>query len=119
MGWNFRKSIKVGPARINLSKSGVGYSVGAKGFRFTKRAGSKKKEKTSVFGVFLKLVGIAFALFFVLAIAAAIYTFVLRFKWVFLALAILAAVGLIAYFVIKNRNNHPTVDAEGTSDPVS
>ena len=44
MGWNFRKSIKVGPARINLSKSGVGYSVGAGGLRYTSRANGKKKH---------------------------------------------------------------------------
>ncbi len=34
MGWNFRKSIKVGKGvRINLSKSGVGISAGVKGLR--------------------------------------------------------------------------------------
>lgn len=33
MGWSYRKSVKIGPFRINVSKSGVGYSVGGKGFR--------------------------------------------------------------------------------------
>lgn len=33
MGIYFRKSIKVGPFRINLSKSGVGVSTGVKGAR--------------------------------------------------------------------------------------
>ena len=33
MGWYYRKSIGLGPFRINLSKSGIGYSVGAGGFR--------------------------------------------------------------------------------------
>ena len=33
MGFYYRKSVKVGPFRINLSKSGVGYSVGGRGFR--------------------------------------------------------------------------------------
>ncbi len=33
MGLRFRKSIKLGNARINLSKSGVGYSYGVKGLR--------------------------------------------------------------------------------------
>ena len=28
MGWNFRRSIKVGPVRLNLSKSGIGTSMG-------------------------------------------------------------------------------------------
>ncbi len=33
MGWFFRKSYKAGPIRINISKSGIGYSIGTKGFR--------------------------------------------------------------------------------------
>jgi hypothetical protein len=33
MGWTFRKSINLGPFRVNLSNSGVGYSVGGRGFR--------------------------------------------------------------------------------------
>jgi hypothetical protein len=34
MGFYLRKSIKVGPLRFNLSKSGVGVSAGVKGLRF-------------------------------------------------------------------------------------
>ena len=33
MGWYLRKSLKLGPLRFNLSKSGVGTSIGVKGFR--------------------------------------------------------------------------------------
>lgn len=33
MGIRFRKSIKMGPVRLNLSKSGVGASIGVKGAR--------------------------------------------------------------------------------------
>ena len=33
MGFYYRKSIGVGPFRVNVSKSGVGYSVGGPGFR--------------------------------------------------------------------------------------
>jgi hypothetical protein len=33
MGWSFRRSINLGPVRINISRSGIGYSVGASGFR--------------------------------------------------------------------------------------
>ena len=50
MGLNFRKSIKVGPAKINLSKSGVGYSVGTKGLRYTKKAGGGTRTTVSVPG---------------------------------------------------------------------
>ena len=50
MGLRFRKSIKVGPARINLSKSGVGYSVGTKGFRVTKTAKGTVRTTTSIPG---------------------------------------------------------------------
>ena len=33
MGWYLRKSLKLGPLRINLSKSGLGASAGAAGLR--------------------------------------------------------------------------------------
>ena len=33
MAWYLRKSLKVGPIRFNLSKSGIGTSVGVKGLR--------------------------------------------------------------------------------------
>ena len=33
MGFYYRKSIGLGPFRVNLSKQGVGYSVGVPGFR--------------------------------------------------------------------------------------
>jgi|GEM_PF-1030933 len=32
MGFFYRKSVNFGPFRVNLSKSGLGYSVGGKGF---------------------------------------------------------------------------------------
>lgn len=35
MGWSFRKSVKMGPIRLNLSKSGVGISAGIKGARIS------------------------------------------------------------------------------------
>lgn len=41
MGFIFRKSIKLGPLRINFSKSGVGYSVGNKRIRRTKTSTGK------------------------------------------------------------------------------
>lgn len=41
MGWRFRKSINLGGVRLNFSKKGVGYSVGCKGIRLTKRADGK------------------------------------------------------------------------------
>ena len=33
MGFYYRKSVGLGPFRVNLSKSGIGYSVGGRGFR--------------------------------------------------------------------------------------
>ena len=50
MGVRFRKSIKAGPVRVNLSKSGVGYSVGGKGFRVTKKANGGVRTTTSIPG---------------------------------------------------------------------
>jgi hypothetical protein len=43
MGWIYRKSIKLGPVRINLSRSGVGYSVGAGGVRAGVRGGDSRR----------------------------------------------------------------------------
>ena len=50
MGFRFRKSANIGPLRVNFSKSGVGYSVGGKGFRVTKRADGKTQTTASVPG---------------------------------------------------------------------
>ncbi|MDY3690650.1 MAG: DUF4236 domain-containing protein [Dysosmobacter sp.] len=50
MGFRFRKSANLGPLRVNFSKSGVGYSVGGKGFRVTKRADGKTQTTASVPG---------------------------------------------------------------------
>lgn len=50
MGFRFRKSIKFGGIRINLSKKGIGYSVGGKGFRYTKKAGGGTRTTTSIPG---------------------------------------------------------------------
>ncbi len=51
MGFRFRKSINLGGGvRINLSKSGVGYSVGTKGLRVTKTADGKTRTTTSIPG---------------------------------------------------------------------
>lgn len=56
MGGRFRKSVKLGGARINLSKSGIGYSVGGKGYRVTKKAGGGYRTTASVPGTGLSYV---------------------------------------------------------------
>ena len=48
MGWNFRRSANLGPFRINLSKSGIGYSVGGRGFRVGKDAKGRKYRSISL-----------------------------------------------------------------------
>lgn len=50
MGLRIRKSVNFGPLRVNLSKSGVGYSVGTKGFRVTKKANGKMYTTASIPG---------------------------------------------------------------------
>ena len=50
MGFRFRKSINFGPLRLNFSKSGVGASVGTKGFRVTKKAGGGTRTTASIPG---------------------------------------------------------------------
>ena len=50
MGFRFRKSVSFGPVRVNLSKSGVGYSVGTKGARITKKANGGTRTTLSIPG---------------------------------------------------------------------
>lgn len=50
MGMRFRKSFGKGPFRMTVSKSGIGASVGAKGARITKKAGSGTRSSVSVPG---------------------------------------------------------------------
>jgi len=57
MGFRYRKSINLGGGfRINLSKSGVGYSWGGKGFRVTKTATGRTRTTTSIPGTGLSWV---------------------------------------------------------------
>lgn len=50
MGFRFRKSVKAGPFRLNFSKSGVGWSVGGPGYRYTKKANGGTRTTVSVPG---------------------------------------------------------------------
>lgn len=51
MGLRFRKSINLGGGlKINLSKSGIGYSWGAKGYRITKKAKGGFRSTASIPG---------------------------------------------------------------------
>lgn len=51
MGWSFRKSFRIAPGlRLNLSRRGVGWSVGAKGFRIGRSGG--RTRVSSGFGPF-------------------------------------------------------------------
>ena len=50
MGTRFRKSVKLGPFRVNLSKSGVGWSVGNKYARYTRKANGGARVTTTLPG---------------------------------------------------------------------
>lgn len=57
MGFRFRKSINLGGGfRVNLSKSGVGYSWGVKGYRVTKTAKGTTRRTVSIPGTGLSYV---------------------------------------------------------------
>ena len=49
-GFSYRKSVNLGPFRVNLSKSGLGYSVGGRGFRVGTMARMKKYTSFSIPG---------------------------------------------------------------------
>jgi len=50
MGFYYRRSVNFGPFRLNVSKSGVGYSVGGRGFRVGQRASGRRYTSFSVPG---------------------------------------------------------------------
>jgi hypothetical protein len=50
MAWRFRKSIKIGPLRLNLSKSGLGASIGVRGFRVGQDAKGQSYTAASIPG---------------------------------------------------------------------
>ena len=48
MGFRYRKSINLGGGfRVNISKSGVGYSWGVKGYRITRTADGRTRQTAS------------------------------------------------------------------------
>ena len=54
MGWSYRKSFRAGPFRVNLSRSGLGYSVGGGGFRVGVRSSGRRYSSMSVPGTGLR-----------------------------------------------------------------
>jgi hypothetical protein len=50
MGARFRKAINMGPFRLTFSKTGISYSVGAKGLRITKTASGRVRTTASIPG---------------------------------------------------------------------
>ncbi len=50
MGWSYRKSVNLGPFRVNMSKSGIGYSFGGGGFRSGVNARGRRYKSLSVPG---------------------------------------------------------------------
>lgn len=56
MGWRFHKSTKMGPFRLNFSKRGIGWSVGAAGVRYTHRADGRRTVTSTIKGTGLSYV---------------------------------------------------------------
>jgi len=50
MAWRFRRSLNLGPIKFNFSKSGVGYSIGGRGFRVGKDARGRSYTAASIPG---------------------------------------------------------------------
>ncbi len=50
MAFYYRKSVNLGPFRLNLSKSGLGYSVGGRGFRVGTTSRGRKYTSFSIPG---------------------------------------------------------------------
>lgn len=56
MGWYFRRSARIGPLRLNFSKRGVGYSVGAGGYRVGRSSSGRTYRSFNVAGTGLRYV---------------------------------------------------------------
>src|SRR5215475_274276 len=57
MGFRLRKSINIAPGvRLNFSKSGIGYSVGVKGYRVTHQVDGRTRRTASLPGTGLSYV---------------------------------------------------------------
>ncbi|WP_108651335.1 DUF4236 domain-containing protein [Dongshaea marina] len=50
MGWSYRKSKRIGPFRLNLSRSGLGLSLGVKGARVGISSRGRRYGSLSLFG---------------------------------------------------------------------
>lgn len=50
MGWYLRRSKSLGPFRLNLSKSGVGWSLGTRGLRIGRSAKGRTSTNVSIPG---------------------------------------------------------------------
>jgi cell division septation protein DedD len=50
MAWRFRRSLKFGPLKLNLSKSGLGYSLGVRGLRVGTDAKGRSYTAASIPG---------------------------------------------------------------------
>jgi uncharacterized protein DUF4236 len=51
MGWSFRRSISVGPLRLNLGKRGVGVFTGVRGARVGLEPSGRRYFSAGAFGV--------------------------------------------------------------------
>ncbi|WP_097011774.1 DUF4236 domain-containing protein [Pseudodesulfovibrio profundus] len=54
MAFYLRKSVRLGPVRFNLSKSGIGASVGVKGFRVGVRPNGKSYLHAGRYGLYYR-----------------------------------------------------------------
>ena len=54
MGFYYRKSVNLGPFRINVSKSGIGYSLGGRGFRTGVNSRGRSYKSLSIPGTGLR-----------------------------------------------------------------
>ena len=82
MGFFYRKSASFGPFRVNLSKSGVGYSVGGRGFRVGRSGSGRKHTAFSLPGT-----GVGYRGSGCLVLIAAVPASIAITHWIFTSLA--------------------------------
>jgi hypothetical protein len=111
MGIRFHKSINMGPLRINLSKSGIGYSVGTKGFRVTKKANGGTRTTIGIPGSGISYINDTTAnstkksgcLSFILILPFKLCWWMFYLPFWLMFLSVRAVVKLIRYIIIRMK----------------
>jgi len=97
MGWYFRKSLAIGPLRLNLGKRGIGVSAGVKGARIGVDASGDSYVTAGRYGFYYRQ-----------RLGVKVHSGLNR-RWLWIVASILIAVALV---VVLSRKGTPGIGSE-------